>query len=139
MKLDVQSKTIEVMNIRAQTTRWNTCVATLTSRTETAMMSVKNCFDMAMAMESTPNPSHPMWKMCYDAIKEHNDLKKKLEEVDIEEVANNENVKNSSAETQNQSEQNEEEKTDQNANEQTQSCVSHNFLFSCNLNFVSCF
>lgn len=62
-------------------------MAALAPRINTAMASVKNCFEMARSVEPKPNQSNEIRKLHYDALKEHNDLEKMQKEVDKEEEA----------------------------------------------------
>ena len=75
-KIDTHNKTIAVLNSRVLTARRNIQVAALASRTETAMTNMKNCFDMARAIEPTPDPSNETWKLCYSAVEECKNLMK---------------------------------------------------------------
>ena len=73
-----------VLNNRVIAGRRITYMATLASRIDTAMANVKNCFEMARAVEPKPDQRNEMWKLCHNAAKEHHDLLNMQKEVDKE-------------------------------------------------------
>ena len=84
-KLDMHNKTIAVLNSRALTARCKNQVAGLASRTETAATNIKNYFDMARAIERTPDPSNEIWKLHCSAVEECKNLMKLQKTYDDEE------------------------------------------------------
>jgi len=84
-KLNTQDEMIKVHNNRIITGRRNTYIITLARRIDSAILNVKNTFEMARACEPNPNENNPIWKLYYDAVNELNDLKEKQKVVDEEE------------------------------------------------------
>ena len=78
---------------RILTGRRNTCIATLASRADAACANVKNCFEIARAIEPIPKTDHPMWKLHCDAVNVYNEVKEKMKAVHNEEEKFLEGVK----------------------------------------------